>query len=239
MMPFRLHDVDAVGFDLDGTLLDHPASATEGVRALADALGVPFTPALVDVWFAAEERHFGAWSAGLLGWDDQRRARIAEVRSAVGAAPATAAQADAEFDVFRAGYRASWAAYDDVLDTLSRLRGDGVRIGVLTNGPGAQQRDKIERLGLSDLIDVVCAADEIEAPKPDARAFAALLAQLGTRADRTLFIGDDPALDVEGARRAGLRAARVRARSRGIAELSSAVRRAAANVIPTSATSDR
>lgn len=239
LLSFRLDGVDAVGFDLDGTLLDHPAAAAVGTRALADHFGIEHTPAFLDAWFAVEDEHFGAWSEGRLTWQGQRRARIADMRAAFGLAPLAEADADAAFTVFIDAYRTGWSVYGDVVETLERLRAAGVRVGVLTNGPGEQQRAKLTHIGIADLVDVVCAADEIGAAKPEVAAFDALLTALGTTRERTVFVGDHPALDGVAAREAGIRSALVRSRSRGIAELPSAVRRAAASVMPTVAASGR
>jgi FMN hydrolase / 5-amino-6-(5-phospho-D-ribitylamino)uracil phosphatase len=47
----------------------------------------------------------------------------------------------------------------------------------------------------------------IGAAKPDRRCFEALAVALQTSADAILYVGDDPLLDVEAARAAGLRTA--------------------------------
>lgn len=231
MIALRLPGVDAVGFDLDGTLLDHPAAAVAGVTALLHAHGIATTPAHADLWFAVEARHFGRWLTGESTWQQQRRDRVRDVFAANGLPSPDDEQADAAFEVFRAAYEQNWRAYPDVIETIERIRAAGVRIGVLTNGPGHQQREKLAAIGLSDLVDVMCAADEIGCPKPDADAFRQLTAQLDVDASRVIFIGDDEVADVRGAQAVGIRAALVRARHRGVAELPSALRRAAASMI--------
>lgn len=52
----------------------------------------------------------------------------------------------------------------------------------------------------------VCSRD-VGAAKPDPRIFHAAVAQFGVAAHEVLHVGDDPGLDVIGARRAGLRTA--------------------------------
>lgn len=232
MISFRLPGVDAVGFDLDGTLMDHPGAAVEGVRALVESLGVPHRAEHDRAWFDVEAVHFRRWLDGEVGFVGQRRDRIRDVFRALDLPEVDDPGAEAAFEVFRAAYSRSWRAYADVVETLERLRGAGVKIGVLTNGPGWQQREKLDRIGVLDLVDVVCATDEIGAAKPAAAAFDAFVAALGVPAERVVFVGDDPEADVFGARAAGIRAALVRSRERGVAELPSAVRRAAAMPVP-------
>lgn len=231
MIPFTLPGVRAVGFDLDGTLLDHPAAAAAGARAVVRSLGVEATGAHEEHWFAAERVHFQRWLDGDTDWQQQRRDRIGDLYDFIGRQRPSDAHADAGFDVFRAAYADAWRPYPDVVETLERLRAGGVIVAILTNGPGWQQREKLEGIGIAHLVDVMCAADEIDAPKPDPRAFSALCAAVDVAPEHMLFIGDDAHADVAGAQASGIRAALVRARSRGVAELPSAVRRAAASMI--------
>jgi len=80
------------------------------------------------------------------------------------------------------------------------------RLGLLTNGPGEMQREKIRSLGLEAAFDAILIAGEIGIYKPDPRAFTALLERLGTPPTRTLFVGDSYEADIVGARAAGLSA---------------------------------
>ena len=84
------------------------------------------------------------------------------------------------------------------------------RVGILTNGHPAVQRRKVAALGLDSLVDTVVYAHEVGAGKPDRRVFLAACETLGTQPGSTVMAGDDPWNDVDGARRAGLRAIRIR-----------------------------
>ena len=87
--------------------------------------------------------------------------------------------------------------------TFERLRELGVAAAVLSNGWNPLQVLKARRAGFDG---PVIASAEIGAQKPDPRAFAALIAVLGTQPERTWYVGDDPRADVAGARAAGLHA---------------------------------
>ena len=97
-----------------------------------------------------------------------------------------------------------------VTDMLRRLRADGWRLAVLTNGAPPVQRLKARALDLDRLVDAVLYAEE-HAPggKPHAAAFHAALDRLRLPPSRCLFVGDDPDRDIDGAHRAGLRTIRV------------------------------
>ena len=83
------------------------------------------------------------------------------------------------------------------------------RVGVLTNGPVRAQRHKLETLGWTDAFDALLVTGELEAGKPDRRAFEALLDALDATPEETVYVGDDPVSDVEGATGAGIRAIQV------------------------------
>lgn len=88
---------------------------------------------------------------------------------------------------------------------LRALRADRWRIAVLTNGLPSVQARKVEALGLPALVDAVIFAEDVVAGgKPARAAFAGALRALGTRPDRTVVLGDDPACDIAGGRAAGL-----------------------------------
>ncbi|MEO6835892.1 MAG: HAD family hydrolase, partial [Candidatus Tumulicola sp.] len=87
--------------------------------------------------------------------------------------------------------------------TFEALRTRGVRTAVLSNGWNPLQLRKARCAGFEG---PVLASADIGKRKPDACAFETLIETLGTAAENTWYVGDDPCADVEGARAAGLRA---------------------------------
>lgn len=205
-----MHSVAAVGFDLDGTLFDHRTASRAGATVLLAGLGVDVTPAVLEAWTAAEDAQYEHWRAGRVSFAEQRRARLRTVLPPLGIDPPVDVDGlDALFGRYLAAYRAAWTLFPDVLPVLDELRGEGYRIGLLTNGVGEQQRDKLAAAGLEVGFDAVCISEELGVAKPDQRAFGSLLAALDVTADACVFVGDDAAKDVAGARAAGMRAALV------------------------------
>jgi putative hydrolase of the HAD superfamily len=97
-----------------------------------------------------------------------------------------------------------------LVDTLYRLRREGWRIAVLTNGLPSVQAAKVDALGLRRLVDTVVYAEEYASGgKPDTAAFGAALARLNLPASSCIAVGDDPVCDVRGGHAAGLRTVRV------------------------------
>jgi putative hydrolase of the HAD superfamily len=95
---------------------------------------------------------------------------------------------------------------EESVAVLRQMRSDW-RIGILTNGIPATQRRKIDALGLAKLVDAVVFAGECGsgAGKPDPAAFHTVLHRLSVPPARAVFVGDDPAADIAGATRVGMR----------------------------------
>jgi putative hydrolase of the HAD superfamily len=91
----------------------------------------------------------------------------------------------------------------DAEQLLRELRAE-YRVGLLTNGPVRAQRSKIEYLDWDPLFDTTLVTGELAAGKPDTAAFDALLSELGTAPEQTVFVGDTPDEDILGADDAGI-----------------------------------
>ncbi len=89
-------------------------------------------------------------------------------------------------------------------DVLGALR-PAWRSAILTNGLRDVQAAKVRALGVDALVDVVLFADDFDGGKPSAAPFLEVLARLGTDPATTVFVGNDPVLDIAGACRVGLR----------------------------------
>jgi putative hydrolase of the HAD superfamily len=107
------------------------------------------------------------------------------------------------FNVFLDG-RQRVTLYDDVEPVLQRWK-TRYRLVAVTNGNA-----DVDRIGIARYFDVTVAAHEIGFGKPDPRIFRHACVRLGLAPSRVLHVGDDLALDVLGARSAGLHAAWIR-----------------------------
>lgn len=97
-----------------------------------------------------------------------------------------------------------WRAVpDDTLPTLDALRGRGFRLGVISNADGRVPA-LLRELGLADRFEVILDSHLVGVEKPDPRIFRMALDALGVPAAAAMYVGDFPAVDVAGARAAGL-----------------------------------
>ncbi len=96
----------------------------------------------------------------------------------------------------------------EALEVLRGLRADGWATAVVSNTvgePGASLRPVLDRMGFTPLVDAFVFSDELPWTKPAPEIFREATARLGVDAARTVHVGDGW-VDIEGARRAGLRA---------------------------------
>jgi len=107
---------------------------------------------------------------------------------------------DALWEIYFAA-RNSVELYPDSLAALERIT-TRWPLASLTNGNADLKRIGLDRL----FVHHICARDSGMA-KPDRRIFLAAAEQLGVAPQQILHVGDDPAMDIAGARDAGLRTA--------------------------------
>lgn len=95
----------------------------------------------------------------------------------------------------------------DVLATVRRAQ----PTAVLTNGLPSVQVRKVAALGLEPLVDCVVYASEhgTGLGKPDPAPFLAVCARLGVHPRECVFVGNDPATDIAGARAVGMKTIRI------------------------------
>lgn len=108
--------------------------------------------------------------------------------------------AEEAFEVFFE-WRNRVEPFEDVAPALSGLRGRYL-LATLSNGNA-----DLARIGLARHFTVSLAAGTLGVAKPARSAFAAIATALGCAPQDVLYVGDDPRVDVAGARAAGLRTA--------------------------------
>lgn len=106
-----------------------------------------------------------------------------------------------------------WTSYDahchlpeDTLATLKALRESGAQMGIVTNGQSDRQNRKIDVLGIREFFDVIVISEAEGLKKPHPEIFGRAVTRCKTSARETVFVGDHPVADIDGALDAGLAA---------------------------------
>ncbi|MEQ6900155.1 HAD family hydrolase [Nocardioides sp. YIM 152588] len=206
-MSSRGSGIEAVVFDWGGTLTRwHDVDFHAESLALAQA--VVRTPTRDDDHHANAARLHRAGSAiWARSRDEQRSATIADLFDEAGL--------DHDAALLEAYYE-FWLPHTetdpDVRPLFEWLRGEGIRVGVLSNTiwPREWHVGFFERDGVADLIDGDVYTSEIPWTKPSPRAFeAACEAVGGVDPARCVYVGDRLYDDVWGAQQVGMRAIHV------------------------------
>jgi putative hydrolase of the HAD superfamily len=193
-------DIDAIAFDIDGTL--YPDWA----------LHVRMGPFLVRyAKFLAEfgqvrreirdwqDAHPGEAHADFFGWQAELLAR--RIRST------TADAREMIRTLIYDGWRPVFARikpYPHLLETFTAMKAAGLKIGILSDFPPSQKNDL---WGLVPLCDAILGAEEAGALKPSPVPFLALSAALGVPCERILYVGNSIRSDIEGATAVGMKTA--------------------------------
>lgn len=88
----------------------------------------------------------------------------------------------------------------EVLDYLK----EKYNLGLITNGFDEIQFVKIRHARLQEYFPLVVTSEEAGYKKPDPAIFYYALKKAGAKPEKSIYIGDDPATDVPGAKMAGL-----------------------------------
>ncbi len=97
----------------------------------------------------------------------------------------------------------SWSLYPEVLEVLAALRGQGLKLFVVSNWDSTLPA-LLDRLDLTRHFDGVVVSALVGSSKPAREIFDTALALAGVAAHEALHVGDSPSEDYEGARNAGL-----------------------------------
>lgn len=191
-------------FDLDDTLGDYASARTSRLRRA-------FHPHLEDVVIADREATITRMIAASIELSPHGTEHFPTLFERFGIAAPEAPAAAARW--YTGNRFFDLRLFDDAVSTLSALRHVATRtgarerrrLGIVTNGPPDVQRDKVELLGLADLVDFVVISGEVGVEKPDPRIYAEALRRGGATVDEAVFIGDAPQFDILGAHNAGMR----------------------------------
>lgn len=178
--------IKAVGFDIGGVLLS--SERARFVRYCQQAFGVP-----LDEIQPALDLHQPQLESGKINLEGFWRA----VTKSLGV------DYKPEFlDLWNRHYEADTPINHDVLEIAQRLKQNGYKVGLLSNTHSEHVAINRHR-HIFERFDAVLLSNEIQAVKPQPKAYRLLCRALNTQPPQTVFI-DDLAINVEGAVAVGL-----------------------------------
>jgi putative hydrolase of the HAD superfamily len=100
---------------------------------------------------------------------------------------------------------ANYALFDDVVPALEALRGAGLRLGIVSNFEEWLER-LLVHLGVTRFFEVRVISGVEGVEKPDPAIFWLAMERAGVTPAQSVYVGDNPELDVEAATAAGMSA---------------------------------
>ena len=91
-----------------------------------------------------------------------------------------------------------------ITESISVLKSQGLKTGIVSNGRSPFQEEKIESLGLTSLFDTILVSEAAGFRKPDKEIFELASKNLDVKPAECVFVGDNPVADIEGANNAGM-----------------------------------
>lgn len=184
-------NIDAILFDLDGTLVD----SVPDLAAATDAMLIDMSRA------AAGEALVREW----VGNGAERLVKRALTGKMDGEPPAT--ELEQALPLFMEHYQSHLQGqsrlYPGVKESLADLQERGLALGLVTNKPERFIAPLLEALGIAEVFAVVVGGDTLADKKPHPAPLLHAARQLGVESAAALMVGDSRN-DVLAARRAGM-----------------------------------
>jgi putative hydrolase of the HAD superfamily len=192
--------IRAICFDLDDTLWAVWPVIRRAEQAMYDFLALRYPRVVakltVEAMRAAREQTAAAYPQMKHDFTFLRMQTLRDHAREFGYAESMAEEA---FDAFIEA-RNEVDLYEDVLPVLERLHGR-FRLFTASNGNA-----DLRRIGLAHYFERCIHAREVGALKPDPAIFHKIVEGSDLALQEVVYVGDDPALDIEGARGAGMHA---------------------------------
>ena len=182
--------VDAVFFDLDGTLADTAPDLGGALNQLRIESGLLPLP-VDELRPYASSGARGLLNAGFGLTPDQ---------------PEYPEMQQCFLDVYAMRLCAETVLFPGIDDLLTELDQRGIRWGIVTNKVGRFTQPLLKCLGLDERAACVISGDSAAKPKPDAAPLRMACAIARVQPGRSIYLGDDER-DVQAGRAAGLRTA--------------------------------
>jgi HAD superfamily hydrolase (TIGR01549 family) len=218
--------IKAVIFDLGGTLIEYageyhlwPDMETPGLRAAhnhltAQGTAVPAFDAFRDAGFALLPKR---WRQATAGEQNLRLADlIGEILAANGYAEGKTAVIAAAAQAYEAAIQAQCRPIEGGKALLEQLQESGYRLGLISNTMfrGEAHLEDLARFGLDGYFHATLFSADENKWKPNRAPFDHILEELKVEPGAAVYVGDDPANDVVGSQRAGLKAVHIRSSER-------------------------
>ena len=193
-------------FDLDRTLWDFDAAAEVAFERIYDKyhlkdFGIPSAHDFHEVYHPLNEKLWELYRENRITKDDLNRTRFLKPLEHYGIHDVELADHLSEDYVY-------WSPrivrlVPGTMELLDYLK-PKYHLHLITNGFQEVQHTKLSGSGLEPYFETLTVSEEVGVKKPNPEIFLYALKKAGATADESLMIGDEMAVDIDGARAAGM-----------------------------------
>lgn len=176
--------VKGVIFDLDDTLYSEKEYVKSGYKAVSDYVGGGY-----------EDRLWKFFEQGKKAIDELLREINRENEK------------DEVLEIYRS-HKPNIHLYDGVAKMIEELKAKGIKVGIITDGRPEGQRNKIEALGLDQMMDDIIITDElggVQFRKPCDIAFRIMITRWRLNPADVIYVGDNLAKDFQAPKQLGMK----------------------------------
>jgi 5'-nucleotidase len=210
----RLKKWDIIFFDLDNTLYSHEEAFQEAIIFCYENVTVPLlkgagiVPASSYEWFKVFkgncDKFWTEYEEDKINKQIYQRKRYNKTMEAF-QYPVADAIADEFHELYERIVHNYVTPFAGVHECFEKLKKQGKKIGIITNGKKEIQMNKVRKLGLLNVISEknIIISDEVGEAKPNKHIFDVVTLKWNYNSKRALFIGDSWSQDIIGAIDAG------------------------------------
>lgn len=190
---------------MDGTLIEHTWQLSQICQELYTKFAEQLAPVTVDEFFDLYwTKSADMWHMMVDGIIDGELAAIYGYANTLRTLGLDVNLAEPMLIAWRDMVLEEAVPFEDTYEVLDTVR-KTYKTGILTNGFKVLQRLKINKYRLADYVDFILVSEEAGYHKPDPRIFKQAL-ELADCAlpTETLYVGDNPLTDIQGALNAGI-----------------------------------
>ncbi|SDL93944.1 HAD family hydrolase [Sediminibacillus halophilus] len=186
--------IQAVLFDLDGTMLDRERSIRLFIQGQYDRMEDYLRHADKEEFIEA----FMKLDAGGYVWKDKVYQQLVNEFSI------KSVSWQELLDDYISQFRHSCIPFPNLVSVLETLKNKRLKLGVITNGRYPFQLDTIKALGVERFFDLLLISEKEGIRKPDPAIFHRASKQLNVPLEKCLFVGDHPKKDIAAAGNTGM-----------------------------------
>lgn len=189
-------------WDLDQTILDFAKSQDYALRYTFRQFGLETADKTVAVYAAINDEYWKRMERGEITKDEVLRGRFVTLFERLGI---TDIRPEAFGEIYQDALGDVFFFQDEADKIIMRLKEQGFRQYIVTNGVNRTQAKKVKLSGLDRMVDGVFVSELMGYPKPRKEYFDACFERLeGVTREECLLVGDSITSDIQGGVNAGI-----------------------------------